>query len=89
MGKKIFAIRIVTFLVIVLATFAVGWYLFVRYLQIEGIGDSTTRVKEELNTPRLNDALVKEMNKRFKERRLYKGGENINVTIPEEDPFYD
>ena len=84
-GTKIVLVRVFVLAIMVIATFAVGWYLFERYTQMNKRSSSVQN--EELNNPRLNTALLDKVSKEFEIRLEYVNGDQIEVVIPESDPF--
>lgn len=79
-------IRVAVVLIIISANFAVGWYLFNRYVQIN---DERIIYKEEINNPRINKGLINKVIENFEERKVYKKNEEIENEQDNIDPFYN
>ncbi len=86
MGTRLMIIRLMATIMIVIASYAVGWYILTRFAQLE---EPDKLIQEdEMNNPRLNKILLKELKDEINERNLYTDGDSISIDISEEDPFY-
>ena len=86
-GKKILIIRMGVTITIIIATFAVGWYLFSRFFRLDERFEYTRN--QEVNNPRLNysklDTILNELEQR-EENSLDLDSYNESY---EENPFYN
>lgn len=88
-GTRLFLIRIGVTSFMILAIFAIGWYLFTRFVELQGAQVTITSGQEEVNNPRINRSLLESLTEKFENRKLYSKDEQVFVTIEEEDPFYE
>lgn len=84
-GTKLGVVRIIVFLLIIVATYAVGLYLFERYVQLND--EQVTQQVEEVNNPRLNHKMLEKIDENYKSRKIYSPEDTIDVQIPESSPF--
>lgn len=87
METRIFIIRLLVIVIMAVASFTAGWYLFLRFDQLEQDSISSVEVKEP-NNPRLNYTKIDRITNNFESREDYERGQQVNIQIPEEDPFY-
>jgi len=86
MGTRLMFIRLAATIMIVVATYAVGWYIFTRFSQLK---EPDKLIKEEeMNNPRLNKNLLQDLKNEMNSRNIYSSGDTVSVDVPEGDPFY-
>jgi len=86
MGKRLMIIRLIATVMIVLASYAVGWYIFSRFTQLEEPDDLVK--EDELNNPRLNKNLLEDIRDEVSNRKFYSGNDEVSIEVEEQDPFY-
>lgn len=80
-------IRLAATIMIVIATYAVGWYILTRFAQLE---EPDKLIQEdEMNNPRLNKILLQELKDEINKRDIYSESDSISIDIPEDDPFHE
>ncbi len=86
MVNKIFFIRLISTLLMIVSFFMASWYLYTRYEQLNTVG--TVIKEEDLNNPRLNQMIIDEIITDIDSRNLYTNDEAVDVVVSEDDPFY-
>ncbi|MBN2015367.1 hypothetical protein JW766_00870 [Candidatus Dojkabacteria bacterium] len=86
-GTRIFIIRVASTVLIIIASFVIGWYVYTRFTQLNFEGLAVR--EDEINNPRLNYPLLEALREDLDSRRVYLRGEHVWVKIPEYDPFYE
>jgi hypothetical protein len=86
-GIRLFIIRLVSTVLIIIACFMFGWYLYSRYSQLNSPG-SVVR-EDEINNPRLNYNLLERLSNEFEDRTYYSQDYGVSVEVSEADPFYE
>ena len=87
-GQRVFLIRIFVTAFVIFSSFAMGWFLYTRFLQLteeENIVVGTT----EVNVPRLNLNEMQQVLDRFEGRKMYLEEDQVPTDTPEKDPFYE
>ena len=79
-------IRIVVAIIVIVALYAAGWYLFTRFDQLQE--NEQLQIAQELNHPRINQTKIDTITKEFKVRKYYIENQSVSVYITENDPFY-
>jgi hypothetical protein len=88
-GGKIIIIRLTVTVVIVSATFALGWYLYGKFSRLSELGkEDIYEQTGEINNPRVDRVMMKKVMENMSLRKVYTGTEQIQRTTPEPDPFY-
>lgn len=85
MGARLLTVRIVSTIVILFASFIMGWYVFSRLEQL--YRPVKYKVEEEVNNPRLNVTILNSLSENFEKRQIYSKTTIPQVEIPEKDPF--
>jgi hypothetical protein len=86
-GVKLVIIRIFATTILIIASYAVGWYIFTRISQLNK--PKSPVAEEDINNPRLNKGLLNQIKKDENTRRLYTPNDTVDIKIEESDPFYE
>jgi hypothetical protein len=86
-GVKLVIIRVCATTILVIASYAVGWYIFSRISQLNK--PKNPIAEEDINNPRLNKMLLNQIKEDINTRRLYTPNDSIDIQIEENDPFYE
>ena len=88
-GGKIVIIRLIVTVVIVSATFALGWYLYGKFARLSELGkEDIYEQTGEINNPRVDFVSMEKVMENMNIRKEYAGTEQIQRSTPEPDPFY-